>query len=133
MLPIPKAIWEDPFDVSPSDYAYLVKGTKSYAEEGKAMINKKAKQVLVFLKVLEISLELEQLNYEKVYTALLSEEGFMLPNVNLIREKVLQELRNLQVDNLDRIQEEIGRVSDALRYELTAAFEAVKPNLSSFF
>lgn len=71
MLPIPKVVFED-FHIPESeiDYGYVVRPVNEYFKAARQMIGLKAKRVLHFVQILEISLEIERGLYPVVFNRL---------------------------------------------------------------
>lgn len=90
-MPLPVSIL-DHFDYT-MDYSYILnKDSDAYWSGAKAMIKKKALQVLLFLIVLEISLDLERELYSSAF-ARLEKKGVVVPKVSKIRARIVSELR----------------------------------------
>ncbi|MBI4454753.1 MAG: hypothetical protein HY644_02520 [Acidobacteria bacterium] len=96
LLPIPRVVWEEfDFDRHRLDYHYVaVTDEAEYGKAAREMIRLKARQVLVFLEVLESSLEIETELYSGVFQhlRLLNVD---IPNVSKIRLSVIRELNAL--------------------------------------
>ena len=93
MLPIPRVVASE-FDYGSSDYGYIVLPPRVYTDQARAMIQRKAKQVLLFVEVLNCALACEKKRYASVFERLRAEKVVM-PTVTVIRDGVEEELRAL--------------------------------------
>ncbi|MGB7060750.1 MAG: hypothetical protein WBF13_00170, partial [Candidatus Zixiibacteriota bacterium] len=121
-LPIPSVL-ADEFDYElldsrNVDYTYLVKEQSEYALKKVEMINRKAQQVLLFLDILESSLECERDAYQSVFDAL--EARYVeIPNVSRIKDRILEELRILNNSIGGRLDIDAARTLVSSKRDIT--------------
>ena len=95
MLPIPRSIRNYYMYKDGKDYGYIVDTISTeYWKKSKYMINRKSMLVLLFLEVLEISLDLEMKIYDKVFERLY-DEGVEMPKLSSLKEKIIEELKSI--------------------------------------
>lgn len=93
MLSFPKCIENHMY--YKKDYQYLIFPQPDYHKHSSLMVSIKARQVFLFLKVLEISLEMEKKLYPNVFLRL-SSAGIKIPDVNQIEKNVIKSLDTLR-------------------------------------
>ena len=94
MLPIPRCLRDEFVYQGGSDYSYLVSPDSEYARLAREMITVKARQVMLFLECLELSLEQERSIYGPVFDRLERDE-IELPDLGNMRARIEGELRSL--------------------------------------
>jgi hypothetical protein len=103
LLPIPNCLREDfSYAKCQFDYSYIIEPWPEFGIRAKEMIRLKARQVLLFLQVLESALRMEQQRYIAVFRRL-TQEKVVLPNVSAWTNEVRQELAALHVSQRDSI------------------------------
>jgi hypothetical protein len=128
-LPIPKVVYTQyDFDEHTPHYGYVTAAQTEYVERSRQMIRLKAKQVLLFLEILNISYQWEELFYQPVFDRL-RKEHIELPSVEGIRKSVLEELCTLSASLGDFIDveacERCAKVQRAaIEEDLYAAYAA---------
>jgi hypothetical protein len=109
LLPIPRALLDEfRFSHKPDDYGYIVELTgRAFRERARAMVARKATQVLLFLRVLQESVKHEEECYRECIKELRLHK-VEIPAPYQISQGVMRELRaiseELQMD-VSRIQE----------------------------
>ncbi len=89
-LPIPRCVGEH-FKYDNIDYGYLVESSSVYRESLNRMLQKKIKQVYVFLEILRVSLEYEKEAFSDVFEQL-NKYKIPIPNVDDIEKRVRYDL-----------------------------------------
>lgn len=101
MMPLPQSVFDDfaypefrdaAFDEELLDYNYIARTPSEYSSAVRRMVRLKASQVILFLEILDIALEIEKDLYGAVFNRL---GNITLPDVHSIREGVHEELESL--------------------------------------
>lgn len=132
LLPIPRVVAEefsfDILDRQRLDYTYVVETHQEYVEKAIEMVKVKAKQVLLFLEILDRALFWEQHVYSDVFERLAARR-VEIPSVSDIRNSVVHELlllnpnignrvdlsavANYVVSRRDEIDKELGKAYES--------------------
>lgn len=111
------------------NYGYIVKDSPEYEETMAKMIKMKARQVIIFLKVVEVSLKFERQMFPSVFE-ILQRDGVRIPDVQRIRINVVRELEKLNSKalggtiSIKRHKEEAESLSGLICNELEKVYSA---------
>ena len=126
--------WRDDFDFRVMnernlDYSYVV-SRDGYNEKARDMVRIKANQVLLFLEILQASLECERTHYKDVFSTL-EKKGVAIPDVARIRKGIIGEFVALS-DSIGQPSDVQGLVNavegrrDEIREYLCEAYRAAR-------
>ena len=121
-MPIPDIdeIWEE--FKSKSDYGYIVADDQKYSREGKKMITLKARQILIFLGLLDVSQKIEKKRFPDLYN-FLDQKGIKLPKVEDIKNEVIHEINKLKgVSKITDVDVDVEAI-EVKTQELMSKFE----------
>lgn len=124
-LPIPGVLKESFSFANKPDYSYIGLQPGQYGELAAQMIKIKAKQVLLFLEVLEEALKIEKEKYRDCFETL-KEQNINIPSVKIIRSNVIEELKSLnsryQFINLDAVLAEVSSIKEKIQSFMLKAY-----------
>jgi GTPase SAR1 family protein len=115
------------------DYSYLI-DPYQYTEKSKIMIEIKTRQVLLFLKILEISYTIERQIYSSVFNNL-DKLGTTIPTVDTIRCNILTELNSLNSHfnsflNIELIISQVNQLSDRIKEDIELQYSIYRKSPS---
>ena len=129
LLPIPRCIYDHFVYEDGRDYQYVTAGDHgTYWSEAKKMIKLKAKQVLLFMIVLEESLAIEMDIHASIFRRL-AKDGVVPPDLEKAKEGLLEELRAISdihegfmnVEAIDEFAESMRKDINIQLYEMYLA------------
>lgn len=131
-LPIPRCVLEE-FEYKQLikngekvDYSYVILDQEQYKARAKDMVSIKAKQVTLFLEILEVSLELEKAKYRHVFERL-ERRKIAIPDVSKLKKNLKEEFEQLnpyidEILDIDKLFADASKKKDQIRSELTKVY-----------
>lgn len=126
MLPLPRSVFEE-FNYPQADYSYLVLEGEPFRRAFVEMMDVKARQVMVFLELLDVALACERRVYHAVFERL-TLESFQFPKLQGIRAEVRGEIEAVNSVhslgmNLGKIENHCREVRARLERDLAEAYD----------